>query len=739
MGYTSDEKVENNNLSQLEAESNNKIPSFLTNERLRLIIFGGKGGTGKTTSSSSTAIYLAHRYPSKRFLVVSSDPAHSLADSFNCQVNDTITPVKGIDNLWAIEMNPLAMLEKFRKKNDVVLQSLSRMSSTTDQIDIKEFLTFKLPGMEEMMILLEMTRLLKFGVFREYEYDVVVWDTAPTGHTIRLLAFPAKVLKWVNVFEMSSRRHKTIAGGFASAGFFAVARGSTPYTGIMAPRGNVTEFMDKLRKNVKKILDILKNSEESEFIPVTIPTEMAIAETERLLQALRKEGISARNVIVNRVEGADECAFCSSRGKGQEKHLAEIKKRLRPYNLIRVPVLPNEVRGKERLLSFASILGGQEYFYSTASPIKVSGEEKDFFKTGLMSELLDKNFQFLIFGGKGGVGKTTVSASTALSIAGHNPDKKILVFSTDPAHSLSDSYAFPIGNKVTPVRKTDNLYALEINGTKIYEDFREDYRENLKIAFEKWMKSVGHTEMKRWKIEFDENLITDFFDTYPPGLEEVLALEKIMSFVQENVYDIYVFDTAPTGHLVELLKFPELVREWLRVTYKGILKYQQQYSVDNLETISKRIISSQTTLRIMRELLTDPQRTEFVAVAIAEAMGVLETQDLLDSLNSLGIPCRHMVFNMVLPPTACSFCSVKRAEQTGYIQEAFNKLEFAGCEITKIPLYPNEIRGVDILTEFSRFMYDKSSTYRVPGKGKKWRLTKEKTNKRAEILSGDLI
>ena len=710
------EKMKNSKISSLAAASDNKIPSFLANEKLRLIIFGGKGGTGKTTSSSSVAIYLARRYPHKRFVVVSSDPAHSLADSFNCQVNDTITPVEGMDNLWAIEMNPLVMLGKFRKKNEVILHNLSRMNLTTDQVDIQDFLSFKLPGMEEMMILLEMGNLLKFGIFRAFKYDVVVWDTAPTGHTIRLLAFPAKVLKWIEVFETSSKRHKAIAGGFASAGFFSVP-------GRMAHKGNVIDFMENLRKDVKRILTFLENSEECEFVPVTIPTEMAIAETERLLQALKNEGISVRNVIVNRVEEVEECAFCSSRAKGQEEYLAEIKKRLRPQNLIRVPVLAAEVRGKERLLSFASILAGQGYSHSATSSIKVSGEEKDFFRRGLMSELLNKDFQFLIFGGKGGVGKTTVSASTALSIARHNPEKKILVFSNDPAHSLSDSYAFPIGDKVTPVQKTDNLYALEINGIKIYEDFKEEYRENLKIAFENWMRSVGYTEVKRWKIEFDENLLADFLDTYPPGLEEVLALEKIMGFVQENVYDIYVFDTAPAGHLIQLLKCPELVREWLKVTYKGILKYQRHYPVENLDTISKRIKSSQTILRIMRELLTDPQKTEFVAVTIAEAMGILETEDLLGTMHTLGIPCRHVVFNMVLPPTVCNFCSAKRGEQMGYIQDALSKIEFAGCEITKIPLYPQEIRGVETLTEFSSFIYDKNSTYRMYRKGQEKELT----------------
>ena len=707
-----------------------KSPSFLYNKSLRLVIFGGKGGTGKTTSSCSTAIYLAHRYPDERFLVVSSDPAHSLADSFNCQVNDSVTPVKGISNLWAIEMDSLAMLDKFKEKHQFALDNLSRMSLSTDQIDIRDFLSFKLPGMEEMMILLELANLLKFGVFREYKYDVVIWDTAPTGHTVRLLAFPAKVLKWVEVFKMSLKRHRSIAGGFAAVGFFSMP-------GRIAPKGNVNEFMEQLRKNVEKILTVLKNSEECEFIPVTIPTEMSIAETGRLLQALRKEGISVYNIIINRVEGQATCAFCSSRGKGQEEHLDEIRRRFRAYNFISVPVLPNEVRGKEKLVNFAHILAGEKYSHSSTSPIKVS-EEKDFFKTGLMYKLLDKNFQFLIFGGKGGVGKTTVSAATALSIARHNPDKKILVFSTDPAHSLSDSYSFVIGDKVTPVQKTDNLYALEINGTKLFEDFREEYRENIRIAFEKWMRSGGSSEMKRWKIEFDQNVITDFFDTYPPGLEEVLALEKIMSFIENKVYDIYIFDTAPTGHLVQLLKFPQLVREWLKVTYKGLLKYQRQYPVENLEIISKRIISSQTTLRIMQELLTDPQRSRFVAVTIAEAMGVLETEDLLDSLNSMGIPCRNMVFNMVLPPTACSFCSAKREEQIGYIQEAFNKIEFAGCEIIKVPLYPHEIRGIDYLTDFARFMYDGNSSYHAPDKWQEQKLTEEKIEGRVESKNRDL-
>jgi len=309
-----------------------------------------------------------------------------------------------------------------------------------------------------------------------------------------------------------------------------------------------------------------------------------------------------------------------------------------------------------------------------------------------------------ITSGKGGVGKTTVSAASAVAFAANNPDKKILVFSTDPAHSLSDSYAFPIGDKVTPVPKIDNLFALEVDGARLYQDFRKEYKKNIEEAFKKWME-IQSSDVRKWKVDFDQKMMTGFVDTYPPGLEEVLAMEEIMGFVEKKEYDIYVFDTAPTGHLIQLLKFPEMVREWLRVTYKAILKYQREYPIDNLEIIGRKILTSQSTVRYMRETLTDPSKAEFVAVTIAEAMGMLETEDLLSDIMNLGIPCSHLIINMIIPSTECGFCSTKRKEQTGYIKEAENNGKYEKHIITKIPLLFHEIRGIENLTELSRFMY----------------------------------
>jgi len=673
------------------------VPSFLKNEKLRLVIFGGKGGTGKTTSSCATAMYLARMYPEKRFLVTSSDPAHSLGDSFDCPVSSSVTPVKGVDNLWVMEMNPEILLEKFKKKYKFSIENFSNMSFSTDQIDIRDFLSFKLPGMQEMTILLEIVNLLKFGIFRTHEYDLVIWDTAPTGHTLRLLELPDKILKWIEVFETSFLRYNRVAVGAAMIGF--------KIPGRMPPKGNVRKFMDTLSKELEKARAILKDEGKCEFNPVTIPEELSIAETERLLTTLREEGIPVRNIIVNRVQNEKKCAFCSTRGKGQESYLREIDERFSSYNLVKLPVFSNEVRGKERLLNFGEFLSGNGTQYSPQS-VSVSLKGGDNFRPGMLSEVLNKDLQFVIFGGKGGVGKTTISASSALSIAKHNPGKKVLVFSTDPAHSLTDSFATPIGDTVTPIKTKGNLYALEIDGAALYQDFKKEYKSNIEGAFKKWQNSYL-AGGRKWKLDFDEKVMVEFVDTYPPGLEEVLALEKIMGFIKNGDFDIYIFDTAPTGHLVELLKFPELVREWLRVTYRAMLKYHREVPVDNIEVLAKKILSSQETVQKMHALLINPQKSEFIAITIPEAMGILETEDLLASMKDLGIPSSHIVVNMVIPLTDCAFCSLKRSEQLDYIQHMGEKNEFKGYEIVRVPLYSHEIRGMGNLTELSNFLYEK--------------------------------
>lgn len=659
------------------------------------MIFGGKGGTGKTTSSCATANYLAHIYPGKRFLVISSDPAHSLSDSLNCPVGSYLTPVNGLPNLWAIEMDTSKMLEKFKSKHKTAIENLSRMSYSSDQIDIRDFLTFKLPGMEDMMVLMEIEKLLKFGVFRKWEYDTVIWDTAPTGHTLRLLELPGKLLEWIEIFKISLKRYRVISTGVATLGFKIHER--------QPPKGNVKQFIETLSYELGKLLGVLRDAEHCEFVPVTIAEDMSILETEKLLKSLNKQQIAIKNIIVNRVAVNQDCAFCSNRNKDNKIGLADIHSKFSNYNIIQVPLFAREVRGEYTLLDYAASLIGKFIEDSGNGQIRDS-IQNIVFPTGTMKDLLRKKLHFVIFGGKGGVGKTTVSASTAVALAVDNPDLRILIFSTDPAHSLADSFNQPIGDKITKIKGVDNLHALEIDGTQLYQQFRDEYKKNIKSAFKIWQEH-NVISTRKWRLDFDEEVMSRFVDTYPPGLEEVLALENIMDSVNNHEFDIYVFDTAPTGHLIQLLQFPELVREWLRVSYRAILKYHREFPVEELESIAQKILLSQNTVTKMRSLLTDRNISEFVAVTIPEAMGMLETEDLLKNIENLKIPCKHIVVNMIIPSTDCHFCSIKSGEQTGYVNELLEKVGHNGFNITRVPLFPHQIRGLESLTKISEIMF----------------------------------
>ncbi|MCG2795904.1 MAG: TRC40/GET3/ArsA family transport-energizing ATPase [Actinomycetia bacterium] len=685
-------------------------PSFLGRQNLRLIIFGGKGGTGKTTSSAATAMCLARLYSDKRILVASSDPAHSLGDSFGCPLDNTITPIEGMENLWGIEMNSASLFDEFRMEHKHSLQRLRSMSYCSDQIDIRDFLSFRLPGMEEMMILLKIVQMLRQKSQGNWEYDHIILDTAPTGHTLRLLALPNTMLEWLNLFDTTFLRYHRLSHAISSLGFFEIA-------GIEKPEAGVREFIDYLRTELEKLRSTLQDPEICEFVPVTVPEELSIAETQRLVRFLTTDSIPVRNIIVNHVQGDNDCAFCTARRKGQEPYLGEIEEIFPSYNLVSVPGFPREVRGEKSLLTYARELAGDGPKGSPEYDRTPSIEIKRISASGKPTTL-SEDLKFIIFGGKGGVGKTSGSAATALYMARKYPDKKILIFSTDPAHSLGDSYACNIGDEITPIGGLQNLHALELDGRKMYEEFGEEYRRIVEDAFQKWQ-YVEMSDTSRRKLEFDHKVMAGFIDAYPPGIEEVLALERIMGLMDRGVYDLYIFDTAPTGHLVELLTVPELVRDWLRITYRAILKYQRERPVEELKTLGNRMLASHNIVNEMRKTLTDPHTTEFYAVTIPEAMGITETEELLSKIGNLGIPCGHVVINMVVPPTDCGFCSIKRNEQIRYIQGVKDSKEYKGRTISLVPLFPREIRGLDDLTELYQFMYeDKNSADSVEGGGK---------------------
>lgn len=662
----------------------NKSPPFLEKKNPQLLLFGGKGGTGKTTSACAAAMHLARLDKKRKVLIASTDPAHSVGDSFDCEVGEEIVPIKGVDNLWALEIKAEKEDREFNEKYSAVMKKIADRGTYFDREDIENFFSLTLPGLDEVMAIIRIAKILKEG-----RYDRVVLDTAPTGHTIRLLALPKEMEKWTRLMEMMQSKHRFLTRSFTGR----------------YKADDADEFLKMMHADIGRVRMLLSNPRTTEFVPVTIAEPMAIDETDKLLTRLRRLVISSNNVIVNRIAAKQGgCGFCASRAEDQKDGLEEIERRFRDYNLYRIPLFSYEVRGLERLAEFSRCLFGESR--------KRKDSRKPVFAPRLrpgfaarpqaeMSDLFNEDLRFLLLGGKGGVGKTSIASATALRMAERRPDKKVLIFSTDPAHSLSDCFGSPIGDRVTPIGGLDNLFGFEIDAARLLEDWKKGHIGDIEEMFDRFI-GTGVD------IKFDREIMTELVSVTPPGLDEIMALGEITDLIEAKRFDLYVLDSAATGHLLRFLELPQLLRRWLKVLFNLFLKYK---GVIKLTQTAQEMVDLSRKVRMIQKLLTDSGRTEFVAATLPEEMALAESDRLLARLEDLKIPCRHVIVNMIVPVTGCGFCDRKAQEQQRYMRDAAGS-RYSHYRVHEAPLLPHKVKGKDDLMELSAILYGRS---RVPG------------------------
>jgi arsenite-transporting ATPase len=299
--------------------------------------------------------------------------------------------------------------------------------------------------------------------------------------------------------------------------------------------------------------------------------------------------------------------------------------------------------------------------------------------------------RIVIFGGKGGVGKTTAAASYALGLAKADPKRKLLVFSTDPAHSLSDSFAEQIGELKKGVAGKKNLDAMEIDPGKWFEELKERYRSWTDDLFQSLSGRSG------MEIQFDREAMRELVELTPPGIDEIAALGTISELLDEDRYDSIILDTAPTGHLIRFLELPEVALSWIRTFMKLLLKYQ---NVVRANEVAEELVALSKSIKRVLTLLTDREMCEFVGVAIAERMSLEETVDLAKALDRLKMPLRKIVINGVVPEEAakqCRFCRARRKAQLAVAEEFKTRLKRRSIELFTAPQQPYEITGAAAL------------------------------------------
>ncbi len=294
--------------------------------------------------------------------------------------------------------------------------------------------------------------------------------------------------------------------------------------------------------------------------------------------------------------------------------------------------------------------------------------------------------QIVIFGGKGGVGKTTAAAAFALALAHADREKKLLIFSTDPAHSLSDSFGEEIGREKNGVAGNANLDAMEIDPGQWFEDLKQRYRSWTDELFD------SLTGASRMEIKFDREAMRELVELTPPGIDEIAALGVISDLLDEDRYHSIILDTAPTGHLIRFLELPRVALSWIRTFMKLLLKYQ---NVVKATQVAEELVALSKSIKRVVALLTDAERCEFVGVAIPERMSLEETVDLAKALDNLEVPMKKLLINGLVPKNECSFCKSRRKMQDEVV--ANFKRRFRSVELFSAQQQPHEITGVKAL------------------------------------------
>ena len=304
----------------------------LTKTSLKLILFGGKGGVGKTTCASSTGLYLSKDF---KTLLISTDPAHSLADSLGQEIRGEIEEVKGVKNLSALEISAEKALSKFKMRYESQIKKILNTSTYLDQEDIDSIFALPIPGIDEVMGFKMIVDLIEEGKFEKY-----IVDTAPTGHALRLLTLPELLDDWIKVMAKMRWKYRYMV---------------TTFRGRYKPDEG-DDFLVEMKKTVKRIEGLLRDSQRCEFIAVTIPEDMAILETERLIKSLDRYGMKVRQLIINNVFPECTCHFCQARREGQDKYIREIRDKFSDLKTMIIPLQPQEVKGIGSLENFRGVL-----------------------------------------------------------------------------------------------------------------------------------------------------------------------------------------------------------------------------------------------------------------------------------------------------------------------------------------------------------------------------------------------
>jgi arsenite/tail-anchored protein-transporting ATPase len=552
----------------------------------RILLFGGKGGVGKTTLASIAALHLASRGP---VILFSTDPASNLPDIFPRE--------SPLPSLTVEPFHPDELWKNFLEANLDSFIEIGDRGTYLDRDEIKRLLELSVPGVDELAGWMRIGELAE----RNPEARIVV-DTAPTGHTLRLLGSSTHFGQISSALEQMQAKHSALVAQLTRRNV----------------HDEIDAFIESFRSEWERRTAALRDPSISAFIPLLLAEPWVIAQTARLVEEVRQAGLSVPLAVLNRSRCWCGCRSCALICQNE-------KKAARSFSLpvISAPESPFPLATWRELMQW--IAGASDDPRRSTSPSGPASKPL----------ALSSNAKLVFFAGKGGVGKTTVASSVALQIARARPASRFVLISVDPAHALGDVFA----TEPPPA----NLAVETVDTHERWERFRERMGREIEQAVE------GLTP-SHFSLPHDSGVISSLLDMAPPGADEIFAISRLADLLDDPSIERVFVDTAPTGHFLRLLDLPREAGEWVRELMRLLLRYKELVPPGAL---AEELLENSRSLRRIGDALTSDS-SEAVVVMRAGEIVASETERLLGELERRGMRVGGVVLNAFEEEDGCA-------------------------------------------------------------------------------------
>lgn len=503
------------------------------------LFFTGKGGVGKTSLSCATAVKMADE--GKKVLLISTDPASNLQDVLDSPVTEKIQAVNGLDNLSALNINPEIAADEYRKRVTAPL------SSILPEADIKK--------MEEELSGACTTEIASFDEFSRFisgenegnKYDAIIFDTAPTGHTLRLLELPAA---WASFSEENPEG-----------------------ASCLGP----TSALKSSQERYNKVVSTLRDAAQTTFYLVARAEQSSLKEASRTREELKELGLNNQKLLVNGVfKSLDPTdPFAVKMEDMVQKQLNSLPKNLQGLALQQYPLLPYNILGIDKLRSLLDVQLQEEIVNKKLSQQNEFSREINGMDQLVEDLTRDQDHGLIMTMGKGGVGKTIAASALAIMIA--RKGFEVHLTTTDPAAHIQD-FMEQLG-ELPPTLTVDRI----------------DPKAETQRYTEKVLAQKGARLDEQGKKLLREDLKS-------PCTEEVAVFHAFSKAIQQAKRKFVVIDTAPTGHTLLLLDTAgSYHREVMRHTGMNPEKIKTPYMALQDGNLAKIILISLPETTPMRE------------------------------------------------------------------------------------------------------------------------------------------